>query len=174
MAVLSAGLTVDLRDIRLKDKPPAFLAASASATVPTLVTGNLILDESLEIMVWALKQRDPSKLLDMPDEGWQLIDDNDGPFKAALDHTKYAVRYPDLDPLFEREKACRFVRNLDARLAQQPFLFGSRCRIADLAVFPFIRQFANIDRDWFDAQPWPHVAAWLERFLQAMRLKRPW
>ena len=165
MAVLSAGLTVELREIKLREKPSEFLAVSASATVPALAAGTTILDESLEIMIWALELNDPARLLEMSDEGWRLVDESDGPFKAALDHTKYAVRYPDLDPLAERAKASGFIHNLDTRLGAQDFLMGPRSTLADLAIFPFVRQFAQIDRPWFDAQPWPHVIAWLEGFL---------
>lgn len=165
MAVLSAGLLVELREIKLKDKPQAFLRASPSATVPNLRLGDLTLDESLDIMLWALGQRDPHGLLDMPDSGKTLIAQNDGPFKAALDHTKYAVRYPDLDPQAERMKAAEFIHSLNTRLAKQSFLMGDRPTLADIAIFPFIRQFANIDRVWFDAQPWPHVVLWLDGFL---------
>ncbi|MEP3639843.1 MAG: glutathione S-transferase [Paracoccaceae bacterium] len=167
MAVLSAGLEVELREIKLKDKPPAFLSASTSATVPNLQAGDLNLDESLDIMNWALGQSDPHGLLNMPNVGETLIAQNDGPFKAALDHTKYAVRYPDLDPQAERTKASEFLQSLNKRLAAHAFLLGDRPTLADLAIFPFVRQFANIDRTWFDRQPWPDVIRWLDGFLQS-------
>lgn len=167
MALLGAGLTVALREIALGDKPPDFLAASASATVPTLVAGDTVLDESLDIMVWALERHDPTGLLRMPDAGWSLIAQCDGPFKTALDHTKYAVRYPALDPLEERAKAAAFLQSLEAHLDRHACLLGADCTLADLAVFPFVRQFAFIDRAWFDAQPWPRVVAWLDRFLRS-------
>ena len=167
MAILSAGQAVELREIKLREKPDAFLAASPSATVPALVAGETNLDESLDIMIWALKEHDPQGLLNMPAEGWDLITQNDGPFKAALDHTKYATRYPDLDPDAERQKAAGFIQGLDKRLAGQGFLVGPTRKLADLAIFPFIRQFANIDRDWFNAQPWPNVIDWLDQFLQS-------
>ena len=167
MAVLSAGLEVELREIKLKDKPEAFLSASPSATVPNLQAGDLNLDESLDIMLWALGQNDPHGLLNMPNIGKTLIAQNDGPFKAALDHTKYAVRYPDLDPQSERAKASDFIQSLDTRLAAQAFLMGDRPSLADIAIFPFVRQFAHIDRAWFDAQPWLHVILWLDGLLQS-------
>jgi glutathione S-transferase len=167
MAVLSAGLEVELREIKLKDKPQAFLSASPSATVPNLQAGDLSLDESLDIMLWALGQSDPHGLLNMPNIGKTLIAQNDGPFKAALDHTKYAVSYPDLDPQSERAKASDFIQSLDTRLAAQAFLTGERPTLADLAIFPFVRQFAHIDRAWFDAQPWPHMVLWLDGFLRS-------
>ena len=167
MAVLSAGLEVELREIKLKDKPPAFLRASPSGTVPNLHAGDLNLDESLDIMLWALKQSDPLGLLNMPDIGAALIAQNDGPFKAALDHTKYATRYPGLDPQSERRKASDFIQYLDARLTENVFLTGDSLTLADIAIFPFVRQFAHIDRAWFDAQPWPRVILWLDGFLQS-------
>ncbi|MBO9448894.1 glutathione S-transferase [Tropicibacter sp. R16_0] len=167
MAVLSAGLELELREIKLKEKPQAFLAASPSATVPNLQAGDLSLDESLDIMFWALGQNDPHGLLNMPDIGKTLIAQNDGPFKAALDHTKYAVRYPDLDPQSERRKASDFIQLLNTRLTENSFLTGDRPTLADIAIFPFVRQFAHIDRSWFDAQPWPYVILWLDGFLQS-------
>ncbi|GAA4228674.1 glutathione S-transferase [Sagittula marina] len=167
MAVLSAGLEVELREIKLKDKPQAFLSASPSGTVPNLQAGDLNLDESLDIMLWVLGQSDPHGLLKMPNIGKTLIAQNDGPFKAALDHTKYAVRYPDLDPKAERAKASDFIQSLETRLAAQAFLTGDMPTLADVAIFPFVRQFAHIDRAWFDAQPWPHVILWLDGFLQS-------
>lgn len=167
MALFAAHQEVELREIKLQDKPEAFLKASPSATVPNLQVGDLGLDESLDIMLWALERNDPQKLLDMADEGQSLIAQNDGPFKAALDHTKYAVRYPDLDPAIERSKASDFILSLDTRLAAHAFLMGDRPSLADLAIFPFVRQFANIDRVWFAQQGWPHVVHWLEGFLQS-------
>lgn len=167
MAVLASGLEVEMREIKLQAKPEAFRNASPSATVPNLQAGDLGLDESLDIMLWALGQNDPQELLDMPEEGLSLIAQNDGPFKAALDHTKYAVRYPDLDAETERSKASKFILSLNTRLAAHPFLMGDRPTLTDLAVFPFIRQFANIDRAWFDAQSWPHTVLWLDSFLQS-------
>lgn len=167
LALASSGLRVELREILLRDKPQAFLDTSASATVPALRAGDDILDESLDIMVWALTRNDPQGLLDMPQVGWDLISDNDGPFKDALDHTKYAVRYPDHDAEVERETAARYLRVLDARLIGQDWLFGARATLADLAILPFVRQFANIDRAWFDAQDWPHLIVWLDRFLES-------
>lgn len=166
LAIMSAGITVELREILLRDKPAPFLATSATGTVPALRMADGVLDESLEIMIWALKQSDPHGLLNMPDAGWTLIETSDGPFKTALDHTKYAVRFPDLDANFERSKAAAFLMDLDQRLHGGTHLFGDRMTIADLAILPFVRQFANTDRDWFNAQPWPDLLNWLNRFTQ--------
>ena len=163
LALRSAQVSVLLREILLREKPDAFLAASPSATVPCLVVDETI-DESRDIMVWALNQNDPQGWLDSPGTD-ALIDQCDGPFKAALDHTKYAVRYPDLDPEVERQKAAEILRIWDARLSQHAYLTGAKFTLADAAILPFVRQFANIDRAWFDAQDWPHLIGWLDAFL---------
>jgi len=167
LAIMSAGVAVELREILLRDKPHAFLQTSSSGTVPALRVDDQVLDESLDIMIWALRQNDPQRLLDMPEDGWHLIATNDGPFKAALDHTKYATRYPDLDAQAERAKASAYLARLDRQLAGGMWLFGERPTLADLALLPFVRQFAHIDRAWFHAQDWPHLIAWLDRFLDS-------
>lgn len=172
LALKSARVRVELREILLMDKPQAFLATSASATVPALRLSDRVLDESRDIMVWALEQSDPQRLLDMPQEGWNLIEENDGPFKTALDHTKYASRYPDLDAKAERSKAAAFLAGIDERLKGQSGLFGNRPTIADYAILPFVRQFANIDRDWFDAQAWPDLINWLSAFTESTALEQ--
>ncbi|WP_194095575.1 glutathione S-transferase [Marivivens aquimaris] len=164
LAVLSSGVQVELREILLRDKPEAFRATSPSATVPCMKDGDQVHDESFDIMIHVLRQSDPEGLLDMPDDGWELIRTNDGPFKDALNHTKYAVRYPDLDPIAERHKAVQHLMGVNDMLGDQLWLYGERPTIADLATLPFVRQFANIDRDWFDAQDWPALKAWLVRF----------
>ncbi len=178
LAVRASGVAVELREILLRDKPQAFLETSASATVPALRTETVILDESLDIMIWALRQSDPTGLLNMPDKGWELIKANDGPFKSALDHTKYAVRFADRDMAADRAEAGSYLATWNAQLEGQEWLFGDDPRLADLALLPFVRQFANTDRAWFDAQPWPNLQRWLERFLAsddfaAIMLKYP-
>ena len=171
LALASSGVGGELREILLRDKPDAFLETSASATVPALRAGDLVIDESRDIMIWALEQSDPEHLLDMPESGWELIARNDGPFKQALDHTKYASRYPDLDASVERAKAAEFLMDLEGQLDGQTWLFGVRPTVADYAILPFVRQFANTDRAWFDAQDWPNVRGWLDRFLESERFK---
>lgn len=162
LALLASGQRVILREILLRDKPALFLAASPSATVPCLALDDRVIDESLDIMIWALEQSDPGHLLDMPSEGWDWIARCDGPFKAALDRTKYATRYPDSDPDQARTAACAFLADLDRRIDTHIL---DRRSIADLAIAPFVRQFAFIDKDWFAAQPWPRLQAWLASFL---------
>lgn len=166
LAVASAGIEVELREVVLRDKPDAFLQASPSATVPCLVTANGVIDESLEVMTWALALNDPEKWLEMPDAGFEWIARADGPFKEALDHTKYARRYPDEDPIFQRDLASDFLTDLDRQI--ENWIFG-RPTLADFAILPFVRQFAFIDKVWFDAQPWPKLQNWLEQFLASGR-----
>ncbi len=125
LAIASAGVHVELREILLRDKPAAFLDASPSATVPCLVSNSGVLDESLDVMTWALGQSDPEKLLDMPEAGRALIDRFDGPFKRALDLTKYAVRHPGSDPEETRAEAMEMLSALEDQLAEG-WLFGAR------------------------------------------------
>lgn len=162
LALLASGQRVELREIVLRDKPQAFLTASASATVPCLVTAKQTFDESLDIMLWALRRNDPENWLQMPQEGQALIAQADGPFKHALDRTKYANRYPDQDPATHRAEAAQFLAQLNAQLTD--WLFDGPT-LADHAILPFVRQFAFIDKGWFDRQPWPKLQRWLDRFL---------
>jgi len=169
VALLASGLTVELREIVLREKAPEFLASSPKGTVPVLVTPSVVIEESLEVMLWALDQSDPESWLVMPEAGYEWIARCDGPFKTALDHTKYAVRYPDLDPEQERGRAAEFLLDLNSQIASSDWIFGATCTLADMAIVPFIRQFANSDRSRFDAQPWPNLQRWLSRFLASDR-----
>lgn len=162
LAIAVAGIEVEVREVVLRDKPAAFLAISPSATVPCLATEQTVIDESLDIMKWVLSRHDPQSWLTMPDEGWDWVARADGPFKDALDRTKYAPRYPGTDPLEHRTLAAAFLTDLDAQISKWIF---PKPTIADFAILPFVRQFAFIDKPWFDAQPWPDLQAWLERFL---------
>ena len=162
LAIQSASVQVELREILLRDKAPKFLEVSKSKTVPCLQTADNILDESLEIMIWALKINDPSNWLKEHDESIELIETCDGPFKNALDRTKYPNRYPDEDAVKNRLLASNFLDLIESQL--KPCLFGERYNLADIAILPFIRQFAHIDFNWFLSQPWPKTAQWLENF----------
>lgn len=178
LTVLYAGVTTDLRDILLKDKPAEMTNISPKATVPVLNTGTTIIEESRDIMMWALRQNDPDGWLDIPDDGQALIDTNDGPFKHALDHTKYAVRFPSRDTSADRDNAADFLHQLNTRLGHHTNLFGETPKLADTAILPFVRQFANTDRDWFNAQDWPHLIRWLTAFegsdsFKTIMVKRP-
>lgn len=166
LALAASGVQVELREILLRDKPAAFLAASPSGTVPCLVTDAGVIDESLDIMLWALQQNDPQGWLDMPERSHDWIARNDGPFKHALDRVKYASRYPDEDAQAHLATACAHLDALDNALIDWLF---DRPTMAAYAMLPFVRQFAFIDKPWFDAQPWPRVQAWLARFLASDR-----
>lgn len=169
LAVASAGIAVELREILLRDKPAAFLTASPSATVPCLVHDGGVIDESLDVMVWALRQNDPEGWLEMPEAGHDWIARADGPFKQALDRTKYANRYPGTDPESQRDAAAGFLSDLDQTIDEWIF---DRPSLADFAILPFVRQFAFIDKEWFDAQPWPRLQGWLEQFLVSDRFEQ--
>ncbi len=170
LALVAADQRVELREIVLRDKAPEFIAASAKATVPVMVMADVsVLDESYDILVWALAQNDPLGLA-LPDTGTYqqalaLVRRCDDDFKPHLDHYKYASRYDDLDAGKERELASVFLWDLNQRLAVSEFLFGGRRSAADIGIAPFVRQFANVDRDWFWAQDWPHLIRWLDAFL---------
>lgn len=168
LALAVSGVDVEMREILLRDKPAAFLAASPSATVPCLVTPQAVIDESLEIMIWALRQRDPEGWLEMPEAGWTWIARADGPFKRALDRVKYASRFEPAEVAAARAEAVQFFEDLEAELGD--WIFG-RPSLADYALLPFVRQFAHIDKPWFDAQPWPRVQAWLAAFLASPRFQ---
>ena len=162
LAIYSADIELELREVLLRDKAPKFLEVSKSKTVPCLQTNDEILDESLEIMVWALKINDPKNWLRETDKSYELIETCDGPFKYALDRTKYPNRYPNENAAENRVLASEFLDLIESQL--NPCLFGASFNLADIAIFPFIRQFAHIDFDWFLSQPWPKTAQWLENF----------
>ncbi|WP_417667297.1 glutathione S-transferase [Roseibium sp.] len=169
LAVLSSGVKVELREILLRDKAPAFLKVSPSATVPCLVAASgEVIDESLDVMLWALRKSDPENWLS-PDAGsladmLTFIGEMDGDFKRHLDRYKYDTRYPDASRNSERKAAADILVDLEKRLQRTPWLFGKRAALADYAFLPFLRQFANVDRDWFDAEDWPNLKGWLANF----------
>lgn len=170
MALWVAGIVVELREVKLADKPDALREASPKATVPVLVTHDGVIDESIAIMRWALGQNDPEGWLSGDDAA--LIERNDGPFKRHLDRYKYPTRYPaeaggdeETFRLDHRTHGFAVLQDLDVRLAGRRNLNGDHRTLADIALFPFIRQFANTDRDWFDEQGLPHLQEWLERHL---------
>ncbi|MBT8155452.1 glutathione S-transferase [Epibacterium ulvae] len=166
LGLASAQILVELREVVLRDKPAAFLAASPTGTVPCLQTEGAVIDESFDIMRWALGQSDPEGWLNMPAQGLAWIEEADGPFKRALDRTKYPTRYPGEGPEAHRAVAHAFLARLDAQI--ETWIFD-RPTLADFAILPFVRQFAFIDKTRFDAQDWPSLQGWLERFLTSDR-----
>jgi len=165
LAIRAAGQSVELREIVLRDKAPEFVAASPKATVPVLVLPDGgIIEESREIMDWALSDA----TMPMPNTTQiALIERAEGEFKTALDHYKYASRYEGVDARFERDRASAFLYDLNAILAAQPYLAGESQGFTDIAIAPFVRQFAHVDRDWFYAQDWPNLARWLTTFIDS-------
>lgn len=155
-----------LREVALSDKPAALLAASSKGTVPVLVLADgAVLEESLDIMRWALARNDPAGWLDADaGETQALIATNDGAFKHHLDRYKYADRCGE-DAHLHRSAGLAILRELDGRLAGGTNLCGDAMSLGDAALLPFVRQFAQVDRAWFDAQPLPRLQRWLERHL---------
>jgi len=162
MALLVSETTVRLREVVLRDKPDEMIAASPKATVPVLVLPDgEVVDESLAIMRWALGHNDPQRWLQGSDAEAVLIAEADGPFKHHLDRYKYPVRYDNVDPLEHRAGGLAFLEKLDSLIQKSGQLAGERPTLADHAIFPFVRQFANNDRDWFDSLPLPALQKWL-------------
>jgi glutathione S-transferase len=179
MALWVAGVTVELREVKLAAKPPALLAASPKGTVPVLVLGDgEVIDQSLDIMRWALGQKDPEGWLAGDDAG--LIAVNDGVFKHHLDRAKYPGRYEEDGMTDHRAAALALLAPLEARLEGAPYLTGETRALTDIALLPFIRQFAAIDAGWFAAQPLPHLQGWLagllasDLFAAVMGKYTPW
>ena len=162
-----------LREVKLADKPKALSACSAKGTVPVLqLPDGSMIDESLEIMQWALSEHDPESWL--PDDPvmrtlvGSLIERNDSEFKLQLDHYKYADRFPEHSMLYYRQQGEAFLSELEVRLQVQRYLCGEQVSIADMAVFPFIRQFAFVDKEWFDQSQYTQLRVWLDTLLNGV------
>ena len=163
LALLVSRQACEIREVKLSAKPAELMAASAKATVPVMVLPDgAVIDESLDVMRWALRRHDPEGWLDGDDAA--LIAANDGPFKHALDRTKYPDRHGS-DPAVHRGEGLAFLETLEVRLVGSANLCGPDMTLADAAILPFVRQFAAIDRVWFAAQPLPATQAWLARHL---------
>lgn len=166
MSIASAGIRCELREVVLRDKPADMVAVSPKATVPVLqLTDGTVIDESLDVMQWALAQRDPEDWLKPATASLEaaiaLIERTETEFKPNLDRYKYPERSENANAAEHRAEACLFVTLLEERLAITPYLYGKQACIADMAIFPFVRQFAHTDRGWFDASPYRHTRAWL-------------
>jgi len=193
MALMYSQQTVELREVVLKNKPASMLGYSAKGTVPVLVLPHdlcehSVIDESLDIMLWALKQNDPENWLpwsmDKPEETQQkifeLVAKNDQDFKTKLDQYKYADRHSEHSAEVYREQCEFFLRELETKLDTQLFLFGETPTLADMAILPFIRQFAHVDLAWFKQAGYPKLQRWLNEFKQSklflscMEKHSPW
>ncbi len=173
LAIASSGIQVELREIELKNKPQQLIELSPKATVPVLLTAdNNVIDESLDIMKWALSQHDPDNWYQGLTESQrqlsqQLIAENDGDFKYYLDRYKYADRYPEHTQDYYRQQAEKTLIKLEQQLQQHGYLVCDRITYADMAILPFIRQFAFADKDWFDQSPYPLIQTWLSDFIES-------
>lgn len=169
MALFQAGITLELRELVLKDKPADMLKHSPKGTVPVLITvDGTVIDESLDVMFWALKQNDPDQWLSQSSESKRWIDDNDHTFKPLLDKYKYADRHPELTEAQHRENTLSWLETLNKQLSVRPFLLGDEVTVTDVALFPFVRQYAFVNKGWFDDQPWPHLHRWLNHWLNSV------
>jgi glutathione S-transferase len=170
MALGYSGVPLNTVEVSLKAKPAEMLECSPKGTVPVLVLQDRVLEQSLDIMRWALSQHDPDDWLLARDVGGQresaeLIAENDSRFKHDLDHYKYAVRYPEFTQDEYRRQGERFLHRLNALLESRDFLITDHLTLADIAIAPFIRQFCAVDPDWFWQTPYPQLQRWLQRFL---------
>ena len=169
LAIKVSGVRVALREVVLRDKPAALLLASGKATVPVLqLPDGRVLEQSLEIMRWALEQHDPQGWLrrQEEEEALELIALNDGPFKQALDRYKYASRHPERAVHAWRDEAVALmIAPLNARLADRLFLLRDTPSLADMAIAPFIRQFAAVEPGWFNSAPFEALQAWTDRIV---------
>ena len=172
MALKYSGLKVELREVDLKNMPDEALLKSAKATVPILVLADgSIIDESWDIMKWALAQNDPDNWLDEANDNLLaaeiLTETNDFSFKADLDHYKYANRYPEQSEEYYRVACEEFIEELEDMLTENKFLLTNKLTLADISVFPFVRQFSLVNKEWFNQAPYPKVQIWLETLVNS-------
>ncbi|MGP6428427.1 glutathione S-transferase [Pseudomonas paraglycinae] len=168
MALRYSGVPVEIVEVSLKAKPAQMLAISPKGTVPVLDAGGQVIDESLEIMRWALAQNDPDDwLLGGDSRIAKLIEANDQVFKVHLNRYKYAERYPEQPMEVYRAESALFLQKLDELLEGREYLLTNHPSLADIALLPFVRQFAHVDRDWFAQTPYVRLQTWLQRFLES-------
>ena len=174
MGLKASGVDYEHREIILRDKPQEMLDASPKGTVPVFIKSNGdVIDESLDVLNWALKQNDPLGWLDCDmDEASKLIKANDTDFKHHLDRYKYASRYDDQAKrgdtnMSHRLEAETYIQDLEDHLNDGPYLLGKKQSLADIAIFPFMRQFSNVEPDWWASAPYPKTRDWLDRHLES-------
>jgi glutathione S-transferase len=170
MALRYSAIELNIVEVSLKAKPPEMLALSGKGTVPVLQVDGEVIDESLEIMRWALAQHDPDNWRLLGNLEGQaltaaLIEENDQVFKLHLNRYKYPERYPEYPLEHYRAEGEVFLRRLEALLETRAFLAAAHQSLADVALMPFVRQFAHVDREWFAAAPYPRLQRWLQGLL---------
>ncbi|UVE48328.1 glutathione S-transferase [Pseudomonas chlororaphis] len=172
LALRYSGVPLEIVEVSLKAKPAEMLALSPKGTVPVLNADGRVIDESLDIMRWALARHDPQDWL-LKDDGpaqqriEALIAENDQVFKLHLNRYKYAERYPEQPMEYYRSQGEVFLRQLDELLSQRDYLLADHPSLADMALAPFVRQFAHVDREWFAQTPYRNLQRWLQRFLES-------
>ena len=169
MALKYAEIAVEIREIELRNKPAHMLKLSPKATVPVLILSDgKVIEQSLDIMLWALQQQDKVGWLNSDSAlTQQLISENDSSFKQALDKYKYAIRFPEQSAQVYRVQGEVFLQKLENLLSQSRFLLGNQISLADIAIFPFIRQFSGVDSIWYESAPYPQLKAWLNTLIES-------
>lgn len=170
MAIFKAGIQVQLHEVSLKNKPQSMLDISAKGTVPVLCVEDSVIDESLDIMLWSVKINDPdgwfSRYSELDQQNaLRLIEENDHDFKLWLDKYKYADRFPEQTADYYRQQCDTFLSKLESSLHSRAFLLSSKITLADIAIFPFIRQFSMVDKKWFDQCEYQKLKIWLNSLL---------
>lgn len=166
MALKLAGIEVEIREISLREKPAHMLQVSPKGTVPVLVfSDGKVIDESLEIMLFALKE--DALGANIHEDAGALILENDTTFKQALDAYKYPERHKKLTQLQHRAQGEVFLQKLESLLSENTYMLETMPNLADIAIFPFIRQFAAVDLAWFEASPYPKLRAWLNAWIDS-------
>jgi glutathione S-transferase len=164
-------VSVELREVLLNERPQSLYKFSSKGTVPVLLLKDgKVLDESLDIMQWAIKQGEQKLYEDKLNEQNQLIKYNDTKFKYWLDKYKYHVRYLEHSREYYQRKCSKTLAEYDMSLRENEYLMGDRIRLADIAIFPFIRQCANVDQNWFNNK-YPNLNQWLEIWKQSRLFK---
>jgi glutathione S-transferase len=168
LALRYSGVPVQIVEVSLKAKPAEMLALSPKGTVPVLSVDGRVIEESLEIMQWALTQHDPDDWLLQGDPAvLALVAENDQMFKHHLNRYKYAERYPEHPMEHYRAEGEVFLQKLEGLLAERDYLMADHLTLADAALAPFVRQFAHVDREWFAGTPYKRLQVWLQRFLDS-------
>lgn len=172
LALFACGIKCELREVILRDKPQQMIDISPKATVPVLeLVDGTVIDESRDIIIWAVGQRDPNGWQSHLEEMKELVEINDHQFKTHLDKYKYSIRNPELSKEVHRENGDFFLKLINDKLKVRDFLSADKPTVTDIAIFPFIRQFAFVDKDYFDSRPYPHLQKWLQYHLQSELFK---
>ena len=173
MALKYSGIELEHREIELRNKPQSMLLASPKGTVPVLRLDGRVLDQSIDIMRWALAQSDPAGWLNVEISiAQQWIEKNDGPFKLLLDQYKYPNRFPDLEQTEVLDSACKLMlESIETALQSNLYLMGSNLSWVDVAIFPFIRQFSMVNLQKFNELPFPKTQQWLNKLLESELFK---